>query len=47
VVGIIYPPPSFGKGLTELPNSGWAKVHPAYPLVALLYRVQFFWVFSL
>ena len=23
-------------GLTELPNSGWAKVHPAHPIAASL-----------
>ena len=23
-------------GLTELPNSGWAKAHPAHPLAAAL-----------
>ena len=34
VVGIICPPVVIG--LTELPNSGWAKVHPAHPLAAAL-----------
>ena len=24
-------------GLTELPNSGWAKAHPAHPLAASLH----------
>ena len=34
VVGIICP--LLGVGLTELPNSGWAKTHPAHPLTASL-----------
>ena len=29
-------PPLVGIGLTELPNSGWAKAHPAHPLAASL-----------
>ena len=36
VVGIICPPPVV-IGLPELPNSGWAKAHPAHPLAAALY----------
>ena len=28
------PPPLVGIGLTEIPNSGWAKAHPAHPLTA-------------
>ena len=35
VVGIICPP-LVVIGLTELPNSGWAKAHPAHPLAAAL-----------
>ena len=32
VVGYNLPPtPLVEAGLTELPNSGWAKAHPAYP----------------
>ena len=27
-----------GIGLTEFPNSGWAKAHPAHPLAASLNR---------
>ena len=40
VVGIICPS-LVGIGLTELPNSGWAKAHPAHPLVAALQRSQY------
>ena len=29
-------------GLTELPNSGWAKAHPAHPLVAALLGIYHF-----
>ena len=36
VVGIIYP--LIVIGLTELPNSKWAKAHPAHPLEAALHK---------
>ena len=36
VVGIIYPSPLVGIGLTETPNSGWDKANPARPLTATL-----------
>ena len=31
-----YSAPVVVIGLTELPNSGWAKAHPAHPLAAAL-----------
>ena len=31
-----YSAPLVVIGLTELPNSGWAKAHPAHPLAASL-----------
>ena len=40
VVGIICP--LVVIGLTELPNSGWAKAHPAHPLAASLNSMQIF-----
>ena len=37
MVGIINP--LVVIGLTELPNSGWAKVHPDHPLAASLWYI--------
>jgi hypothetical protein len=38
VMGITCPPPLAGIGLTEAPNSGWAKAYPAHPLKASLLK---------
>ena len=44
-MGIIYSP-LIGIGLTETPNSGWAKAHPAHPLTASLQFHSFFSVYN-
>ena len=43
MVGIICP--LVVIGLAELPNSGWAKAHPAHPLAASLeFHSEIMWV---
>ena len=34
--------PLVGIGLTEPPNSGWTKAHPAHPLAASLHYILCF-----